>query len=123
MNKSPKIWWNIFGDSVIQSLRSGKTQKSGLVPMSRQEKLADLFLLDLKYDQKRPRNEAFGHFLVNFIKRLPWKHDRYKNLDFSFGYVVPSSVSVESFIAIKRQEKKLSMIKTFKFFVSDHLEV
>ena len=36
---------NIFGDSVIQSLKSGKTRESGLVPMSRQEKVADLFLV------------------------------------------------------------------------------
>ena len=36
---------NIFGDSVIQSLKSGKTRKSGIVPMSRQERLADLFLV------------------------------------------------------------------------------
>ena len=36
---------NIFGDSVIQSLKSGKTLKSDSVPMSRQEKVADLFLV------------------------------------------------------------------------------
>ena len=40
---------NALGDSVIQSL------KSGLVPMSRQQKLADLFLVFpaiLKHDKK-----------------------------------------------------------------------
>ena len=30
---------------------------------------------------------------------------------FSFGYVFPNSMSVQSFIMIKWQEKKLSMIK------------
>ena len=35
---------NIFGDPVIQSLKSAKTRKSGLVPMSGQEELADSFL-------------------------------------------------------------------------------
>ena len=45
-NKSAKICLNIFEDSVIQSLKSGKkTRKNGLVPMSRQGKLADLFLV------------------------------------------------------------------------------
>ena len=39
------ICLNILEDSVIQSLKSGKTRKSGLVSMSRQEKLADLFLV------------------------------------------------------------------------------
>ena len=84
-NKSARIYLNIFGDSVIQSLKSGNTRKSGLVPMSRQEKLADLLLLfaaRLETWQKafhsysiieRYRNEAFWHFLVNFIKRLPEK--------------------------------------------------
>ena len=31
-------------------------------------------------------------------------------------------MTVQSFIAIKWQEKKLSMIKIFKIFVSDHLK-
>ena len=44
-NKSARICLNIFGDSVIQCLKSGKARKSGLVPMSRQEKFADLFLV------------------------------------------------------------------------------
>ena len=32
-------------------------------------------------------------------------------------------MSVQSFITIKWQEKKLLIIKLFKFFVSDHLEL
>ena len=75
----------MFGDSVIKSLKSGKTEKSGFVPMSRQEKLADLFLVfptrlgtwPTAFHSysfiKRSRNEAFRHFSVNFIQRLPWK--------------------------------------------------
>ena len=75
-----KVSWSVvhyylFGDSVIQSLKSGKTRTNGLVPMSRQEKLADLLpwysLPNLKHDQKRfiripllngSENEAFRHF-------------------------------------------------------------
>ena len=35
--------------------------------------------------------------------------------------VFPSSVTVQSFIAMKWQEKKLSIITIFKFLVSEHL--
>ena len=40
-----KICLEIFGDSVMQTLRSGETRKSDLIPMSRYEKLADLSLV------------------------------------------------------------------------------
>ena len=40
---NPQGFAEYFGDSVIQSLKRGKTQKSGLVPISRQEKLAVVF--------------------------------------------------------------------------------
>ena len=77
MNKSSRICSDHFRDSVIQRLESGKMQKSGLIPMFRQENL-QIFswysLPDLKYFfMKRTRNEAFAHFLVNFNERLPWK--------------------------------------------------
>ena len=36
--------------------------------------------------------------------------------------VLPSSVTVQSFAAMKWQEKKLSIITIFKFLVSDHLD-
>ena len=39
---------------------------------------------------------------------------------FGFGYVFASSMTVQSLTTIKWQEKKSSMIKIFKFFVSDH---
>ena len=45
MNKSSRICSNHFRDSVIQLLESGKMQKCGLIPMFRQEKLADFFLV------------------------------------------------------------------------------
>ena len=48
--------------------------------------------------------------------------DRWKHFDFSFGNVFPSSIIVQSLITIKLQAKKLSMIKIFTFFVSDHLK-
>ena len=35
-NKSARIYLNIYGDTVIQNLKSEKTRKSGLVPMSKQ---------------------------------------------------------------------------------------
>ena len=47
--------------------------------------------------------------------------DSYKNFDFCLGYVFASSMTVQSFITVKWKEKKLTMIKIFKFFVSDHL--
>ena len=84
-NKSARTCLNIFGDSVIQILKSGKTRKSGRVPMSRQEKLADLFLVFPDRLETWPKafhsysfikcskNETFRHFLFNFIKHLPWK--------------------------------------------------
>ena len=113
-----------------------KTRKSGLVPVSRQKNLRIYFwysLPDLKHDQKhfiriysfikRSRNEVLRHFLVNFIKPLPWKRCTEEKFHFSFGCVFASSITVQKFITLKWQDKKLSMIKIFKFFVSDHLKI
>ena len=44
---NPQGFASKVGDSVIQSLKSGKTGKSGLVSTLRQEKLADLFMVFL----------------------------------------------------------------------------
>ena len=44
-NKSERICFNGFGDSVIQMLKSGKRRASGLVSMLRQKKPAHLFLV------------------------------------------------------------------------------
>ena len=97
-------------------------------------KLADLFLVfparletwpkvfHLYSFIKHSKNEAFKHFLVNFVKRLPWKRWPLQKFRLQFRLCIPSSMTVQSFIAIKWQEKKLSMIKIFKIFVSDHLK-
>ena len=87
------------------------------------------FLLDLKHDQKRfirissfnfPEMRLLGTLILS--NGYHGNDNRYKNSDSSIGYVFPSSMIVQSFIAIKWQEKKLSMIKIIKFFVSDHLK-
>ena len=55
-NKFARICLNIFGDTVIQRFKSRRTRKKSLVPMSRQKKLADLFLVfpsRPKHDQTR----------------------------------------------------------------------
>ena len=121
-NKSAKICLNIFEDfedSVIQSLKSGKTRKSGLVPMSRQEKLTNLFLVflpDLKHNQRRficipslnvPEMRPLGTFQSILSNGHHGNNDHYKNFEFSFGYVLPISITVQSFITIKWQENKL----------------
>ena len=38
-----------------------------------------------------------------------------KNVDFGFRYVLPSSITIQSFVTIKWQEKKLAIIKIFRF--------
>ena len=46
-----------------------------------------------------------------------------KNFAFSFDYVFQSRiVTLQSFFTIKWQERKLSIIKIFKFFVSERLK-
>ena len=141
----------MFGDSVTQRFKKVKNTKSGLVPMSRQEKLADLFLVFLARLEtwpkdsysfiKHSRNGAFRHFLVN-LNKCTFRHflvnfdnfnklfnlfyhgngDRHKNFDFSFDYVFPISMTIQSFSTVNWQKKKLSMIEIFNFFVSDHLK-
>ena len=48
-NKSARIYLNILGNSVIQSLKRGKRRKSGLAPMSRQENVRIYFWCSLPY--------------------------------------------------------------------------
>ena len=81
-NKSARICLNVFGNSVIQSFKRGKKRKSGLVSMSRQEKLADLTLVFPARLETWPkafhsypfikcsRNEAFRHFFVKFYQTV-----------------------------------------------------
>ena len=55
-NKSVRIYLNIFGDSVIQSLKSGKTGKMVSFPCRGGETCGFFSwysLSDLKHDQKR----------------------------------------------------------------------
>ena len=136
-NKSARICLYIFGDTVIQSLKSGKkTRKSSLVPMLRQENLriySWYSLPDLKHDQKRfipipssnfpemrPSKGTFSSILSNGYHG---NDDRYKNFDFSFRDVFSGSVTIQSFITINWQEKMSSIIKMFKFFVSNDLKL
>ena len=110
-NKSARICSNIFGDSVIQSLKSGKNMKSDLVLMSRQEKLVDLILVFpsvLEIWQKGfhsysnvPEMRSLGMFWSILSNGYHGNDDRYKNFDFSFGYVFASSIHIQNFITIK----------------------
>ena len=72
-------------NSLGDTLKSGKAQKSSLVPMSSQEKLTDLFLVFpvrletlSKAFHSYSRNEALRHFSVNFDAC-------YKNLTSAFA--------------------------------------
>ena len=83
-------------------------------------------LPDLKYEQKRfirtPSSNVLemrlsGTFSQFYQTVTMVTMTRYNNLGFDFGYVFSSSMTVQCFITIKWQEKKLSMIKIFNFFV------
>ena len=90
--------------------------------MSRQEKLADLLLgfpADLKHEQKRfiripslnvPEMRPLGTF-------YSVSSNGYHGHDDNFGYVFPSSITLQSIITIKWQGKKLSVITTFTHFL------
>ena len=104
--KFARVWWNIFGNILIQ-----------LVPMSRKEKLTNLFLevpdrlktwpkaLHSYSFIKLSRNEAFKHFLVNFIKRLPCKQWPLWQFWLQFSlYILKTCMTVQSFITVKWKE-------------------
>ena len=83
----------------------------------------------LKHDQKFliripslnvPQMRSFSTFWSILANGYHGNNDCQKN--FSFGNAFPSSMTVQSFSAIKWQEKKLSMIKIFNFLVFDHLK-
>ena len=119
------ICLNIFEDTVMQSLKGGKTRKVASFPCRSKKNLriySRYSLPDLKYDQKR--------FIripsLKFLETRPWStfqlilsngchgnDDRYKNIDYSFRYAFPRSITVQKFI--KWQEKKLSVIKIVEF--------
>ena len=78
-----------------QSLKSGKTRKSGLVPMSKQEKLTDLSLIFpttletwLKvfrsyYFIKRSRNEAFKALFSQFYQTVAMETMTFRKISIS----------------------------------------
>ena len=82
------------GDTTCQSLKSEKTRKISLVPISRHENLADLFLIlpsQLQMSPKRfhlyffielSKNKALRPFLVNFVEWLPWKPQPLRKFQF-----------------------------------------
>ena len=115
-------------DDVMPTSRIDKADqnmKNGLVLMSRQENLPiyswySLYLLPyFKHDQSVSPLGTFSSILLNCYHG---NDDWYKNFDFSFCYVFPRCMPVQSFITIKWQGKKLSVIKSFIFLVSDHLK-
>ena len=79
-------------------------RKSSFVPMLRQEKLSDLFLVFPARLAKWPkafqwysfikltRNEAFRHFLVHSIKRLPWKRRTLQKFWLRFPLYIPEFI-------------------------------
>ena len=81
-------------------------------------------MLDLKHDENRfiripslnvPEMRPSGTFKSILSNGYNDNDDRYKNFDFSSGYVFPSSMTEQSFLIIKWQEKQLPMIKIFNF--------
>ena len=104
-NKSARICLNIFGDTVVQSLKSRKTRKVASFPFRDRKNLwiySWYSLPDLKHHQKRfiripsfnfPEMRPLGTFWSILSNGYLGNDDRYKNLDFSFGYVFKSSVT------------------------------
>ena len=99
-----------------------KQEKVASFPSRGSKKLRTYSLPDLKQDKK--------HLIripsLNFPEIRPsgtfWSglSNGYHGNDYRF--VFTSSVTVQSLITITWQEKEVSMIKIFKFFVSDHLK-
>ena len=127
-NKNRKDLLEYFWNSVVQSLKSGKTRKMASFSCRSRKSLRFFSwysLPDLKHDQKRsiripslnvPEMSLLA-LLANFINGYHGNDDCYKNFDFSFGYVFSGSMTVQSFVTIKLQEKKLSVIRIFNFFL------
>ena len=72
------------------------------------------FLPDLRHDQKHfisirslnvPEIRPIGTFWSILSDGYHGNDDRYKNFDFSLGYVFKSSMTMQSFVTIKWQEK------------------
>ena len=105
--------------------------------MSRQEQHADLFLVFSAGRKTWPkafhsysfiklsRSEASGHFLVNFMKWSPWKPWRVQKFRLQFWLCTCISKFYDCTKVHYHQVagEKLSMIKIFNCFVSDHLNL
>ena len=127
-SKSARICLNVFGDPVIQSLKSENTRKSGLVPMSRKAKLADWFLViptrletwpKVFYSYsfiKRSRNEAFRHFFVNFLIRLPWKRWPLEKFWLQFWLCISKFYDCTKFHCHQVAGEKVINDQSFQFF-------
>ena len=79
---------------------------------------------DLKHYQKRficisslnvPEMKPLGTFKSILSNGYHENDNRQKNFDFSLGYVFPSSITVQSFITIKWQEKSYQLSKFSNF--------
>ena len=75
---------------------------------------------------KRSKNEAFRHFLFDLTKWLPWKRGPLEKLQLQLWLCISKFYECARFhyhqVAGEKQKKKLSMIKIFKFFISDYLK-
>ena len=119
-NKSSRIYLNIFGDTVVQSLKVENTIKwpGSYVKVEKNLWIYSWYSLpDLKHAQERficipllnfPEMRPLGTFKSLLRNGNHGNDCRYKNFNF---------------ITIKKKERKLAIIKMFTFFVSDHLNL
>ena len=82
--------------------------------------LVEHFKLSARTKDARDTRDAFLESVYPCIL-FHGNDDRYKNFIFRFRYIFPSSLTVQSFIAVNWQKEKLSTVKIFKCLVSDHL--
>ena len=113
---------NIFGDSAIQSSKSGRTRKSGLVPMSRHEGLriySWYSLPDLKHEQKRfirspslsvPAMALFSQFYQTVTIGM-----------MTVRQILTSVLAV--YFQVLVTEENIINDQNFQIVLSDHLEV
>ena len=111
-----------FGDTILLSLKSGKTRKSCLVfPLIRGFSYQKRFIRIRS--SNFPEMRSLGTF-QSILSNGQHENDNCCNFyNFSFRFIFPSFITVQSFITVMWRGKKLSRIKIFKFFVSDNLKV
>ena len=117
-NKSARICTNVFGHTVIQSSKVEKYEKMASFSRRGRKKLRIYSWYSLP-DSKRDQNcfiripssnltemRPLGAFLKSILSSgYHGNNDCYKNFNFSFHYIFPSSITVQSFITVKWQEK------------------